>query len=248
MFAPRPKNIATAQRGDVLFRLHDVTKTYHMGEVDVMALRGVSLDIQAGEFVVILGPSGSGKSTLLNIVGGLDTPSAGEVIFKDQDLAQYSEAQLTKYRRHNIGFVFQFYNLMPNLTAEENVELATEISVDPMPAKQALEIVRLGQRADHFPSQLSGGEQQRVALARAVAKRPEVLLCDEPTGALDISTGKVVLEALEEINRSVGTTLIVITHNASIGDMADRVIRMQDGHVRDIDVHPMRKSVDELDW
>jgi len=248
MFAPRPKNGPSVQRGDVLFRLNEVTKTYHMGEVDVMALRGVSLDIQAGEFVVILGPSGSGKSTLLNIVGGLDTPSAGEVIFKDQDLAKYSEAQLTKYRRHNIGFVFQFYNLMPNLTAEENVELATEISVDPMPAKQALEMVQLGQRADHFPSQLSGGEQQRVALARAVAKRPEVLLCDEPTGALDISTGKVVLEALDEINRSVGTTLIVITHNASIGDMADRVVRMQDGHVRSIDVHPVRKSVDELDW
>ena len=248
MFAPRPQNGKSVQRGDVLFRLHEVTKTYHMGEVDVMALRGVSLDIHAGEFVVILGPSGSGKSTLLNIVGGLDTPSAGEVIFKDQDLAKYSEAQLTKYRRHNIGFVFQFYNLMPNLTAEENVELATEISLDPMPARQALEMVHLGQRSDHFPSQLSGGEQQRVALARAVAKRPEVLLCDEPTGALDISTGKVVLEALDEINRTVGTTLIVITHNASIGDMADRVVRMQDGHVRSIDVHAARKSVDELDW
>ena len=235
-------------RGEVLFQLRDVTKTYHMGEVDVMALRGVSLDIKAGEFVVILGPSGSGKSTLLNIVGGLDTPSGGEVIFKDQDLARYSEAQLTKYRRFNIGFVFQFYNLMPNLTAEENVELATEISVDPMEAKRALEMVRLSERRGHFPSQLSGGEQQRVAIARAVAKRPEVLLCDEPTGALDISTGKVVLEALDNINREVGTTLIVITHNASIGEMADRVIRMKDGHVHDITVHAQRKGVDELEW
>jgi putative ABC transport system ATP-binding protein len=235
-------------RGEVLFRLHDVTKTYHMGEVDVMALRGVSLDIRAGEFVVILGPSGSGKSTLLNIVGGLDTPTGGEVLFKQHDLAQFSETQLTKYRRHNIGFVFQFYNLMPNLTAEENVELATEISLDPMTARKALELVRLGERREHFPSQLSGGEQQRVALARAVAKRPEVLLCDEPTGALDISTGKVVLEALDAINRDVGTTLIVITHNASIGEMADRVIRMKDGHVHDITDHAARKGVDELDW
>lgn len=235
-------------RGEVLFRLREVTKVYHMGEVDVMALRGVSLDIRAGEFVVILGPSGSGKSTLLNIVGGLDTASGGEVLFKEHDLARFSEAQLTGYRRHNIGFVFQFYNLMPNLTAEENVELATEISDDPMDARRALEMVKLGARAGHFPSQLSGGEQQRVAIARAVAKRPEVLLCDEPTGALDISTGKVVLEALDNINREVGTTLIVITHNASIGEMADRVIRMKDGHVHDIIEHAVRKGVDELEW
>jgi len=235
-------------KGETLFELRDVTKVYHMGEVDVMALRGVSLDIRSGEFIVILGPSGSGKSTLLNILGGLDTPSGGDVLFKGQNLSRYGESQLTHYRRHNIGFVFQFYNLMPNLTAEENVELATEISDDPMKARDALDAVRLGERRSHFPSQLSGGEQQRVAIARAVAKRPEVLLCDEPTGALDISTGKVVLEALEEINRTVGTTLIVITHNASIGDMADRVIRMMDGHVRGIDHHETRKRVEDLDW
>jgi putative ABC transport system ATP-binding protein len=234
--------------GERLFSLRDVRKEYHMGEVVVPALRGATLDIEQGEFLVILGPSGSGKSTLLNIVGGLDAPTSGAVLFRGEDLAQYNEAQRTQYRRRHIGFVFQFYNLMPNLTAEENVELATEISPDPMAAAEALDLVRLGERRSHFPSQLSGGEQQRVAIARAVAKRPEILLCDEPTGALDIATGQVVLKALNEINHRIGTTLIVITHNASIADLADRVIQMRDGHVHDIHVNATRKTVEELAW
>lgn len=219
-----------------------------MGEITVSALRGVSLDIVPGEFLVILGPSGSGKSTLLNIIGGLDAPSGGCVIFKDSDLTAYTDGQRTQYRRRNIGFVFQFYNLMPNLTAEENVELATEIALDPMPAREALALVGLDERRDHFPSQLSGGEQQRVAIARAVAKRPEVLLCDEPTGALDISTGKMVLKALADINTRLGATLIVITHNATIGGMADRVVRMADGTVREVVVNATRKAAEELLW
>lgn len=219
-----------------------------MGEVKVSALRGLSLTIREGEFLVILGPSGSGKSTLLNIVGGLDSPTSGMLHFRNENLTHYSEAQLTRYRRHNIGFVFQFYNLMPNLTAEENVELATEISTNPMAPSEALSMVGLGERRTHFPAQLSGGEQQRVAIARAVSKRPEVLLCDEPTGALDISTGKIVLDVLEGINRTTGTSLIVITHNAAIASIADRVIRMVDGHVRDIEEHDTRKSVHEIEW
>ncbi len=231
-----------------IFQIRGLAKDYQMGEVIVSALRGVSLSIRAGEFLVILGPSGSGKSTLLNIIGGLDSPTRGEVFFRDSDLAGYSEARRTRYRRQHIGFVFQFYNLMPNLTAEENVELATEISPDPLPPAKALEMVRLGERRAHFPSQLSGGEQQRVAIARAVAKRPEILLCDEPTGALDISTGKVVLDVLDNINRRFGTTLIVITHNASIGAMADRVVRMMDGQVRNIVENERRQSAEELDW
>lgn len=233
---------------NALFELDKVCKNYQMGEVTVAALRGVSLPIYEGEFLVILGPSGSGKSTLLNIIGGLDAPSGGKVRFRGEDLETYSDAQRTFYRRRHIGFVFQFYNLMPNLTAEENVELATEISPDPMPAAEALRIVQLGERRNHFPSQLSGGEQQRVAIARAVAKRPEVLLCDEPTGALDIATGKVVLNALAGINRQIRTTLVVITHNAVIGELADRVVRMADGNVRDIIVNETRKSVADLDW
>lgn len=231
-----------------LFDLYDVTKDYQMGEVTVSALRGVSLSIYVGEFLVILGPSGSGKSTLLNIIGGLDAPTAGRVLYRDDDLARYNESQRTQYRRHRIGFVFQFYNLMPNLTAEENVELATEISPDPMPPAEALRLVRLDERLTHFPAQLSGGEQQRVAIARAVAKRPEILLCDEPTGALDIATGKVVLEVLDDINRDMRTSLIVITHNASIGALADRVVHMRDGRIRDITENPTRRSVDELEW
>jgi putative ABC transport system ATP-binding protein len=219
-----------------------------MGEIIVPALRGATLTIDRGEFLVILGPSGSGKSTLLNIIGGLDAPSQGQVLFRGDDLAVYNEAQRTQYRRKYIGFVFQFYNLMPNLTAEENVELATEISTDPMPALEALELVRLGGRTHHFPSQLSGGEQQRVAIARAVAKRPEILLCDEPTGALDIETGKVVLNALNEINERIQTTLIIITHNAAIAEMADRVIQMRDGHVHSIERNPHRKTVEDLVW
>ena len=233
---------------NAVFRVRDVTKVYTMGEVTVHALRGVTLDITEGEFIVILGPSGSGKSTLLNIIGGLDAPTGGEVYFRDEVLTKYNDAQRTQYRRGNIGFVFQFYNLMPNLTASENVSLATEISPHPMNPNDALDIVDLGHRHDHFPSQLSGGEQQRVAIARAVAKRPEILLCDEPTGALDFSTGKVVLEALAQINRELGTTLIVITHNAAIGGMADRVVRMRDGHVHGIEEHTERQHVDELAW
>ena len=243
-----PLQSSPGSAGEILFDLHDVCKEYHMGEITVPALRGATLTIDRGEFLVILGPSGSGKSTLLNIIGGLDAPTRGQILFGGSDLAVYNEAQRTLYRRKHIGFVFQFYNLMPNLTAEENVELATEISADPMPAREALELVQLSARMTHFPSQLSGGEQQRVAIARAVAKRPEILLCDEPTGALDIETGKVVLSALNEINESIQTTLIVITHNAAIAELADRVIHMRDGHVHSIETNPGRKTVDELVW
>ncbi|MFP4502157.1 MAG: ABC transporter ATP-binding protein [Candidatus Hydrogenedentota bacterium] len=231
-----------------VFRVRDVTKEYVMGEVTVKALRGITLDVQEREFLCILGPSGSGKSTLLNIVGGLDAPTAGEVYFRDEMLTNYSDAQRTQYRRVNIGFVFQFYNLMPNLTALENVSLATEISPHPMPPADALDMVNLGPRKDHFPSQLSGGEQQRVAIARAVAKRPEILLCDEPTGALDFNTGKVVLDALNAINERLDTTVIIITHNAAIGGMADRVVRMIDGHVKDIEENAQRLRADQLEW
>jgi len=236
------------EKRDVVFRVRELRKDYRMGEVTVSALRGVTLDVAAGEFLVILGPSGSGKSTLLNIIGGLDAPSAGEVYFRDEVLTNYTDAQRTRYRRSRIGFVFQFYNLMPNLTAEENVALATEIAPDPMDPVEALRLVGLEARRTHFPSQMSGGQQQRVAIARAVAKRPEILLCDEPTGALDFSTGKVVLEALSDINVCLGATLIIITHNAAIGGMGDRVIRMSDGHVRDILVNARRKSPEELEW
>lgn len=236
------------EKRDVVFRVRELRKDYRMGEVTVSALRGVTLDVAAGEFLVILGPSGSGKSTLLNIIGGLDAPSAGEVYFRDEVLTNYTDAQRTRYRRSRIGFVFQFYNLMPNLTAEENVALATEIAPDPMDPVEALRLVGLEARRTHFPSQMSGGEQQRVAIARAVAKRPEILLCDEPTGALDFSTSKVVLEALSDINVCLGATLIIITHNAAIGGMGDRVIRMSDGHVRDILVNARRKSPEELEW
>src|SRR5882757_2558273 len=203
-----------------------ITKTYHMGEVDVFALRGVDLDLYEGEFVVLLGPSGSGKSTLLNILGGLDVPTDGSVNYRGRDLMKDDDALLTGYRRDHVGFVFQFYNLIPSLTARENVALITEIANDPMSAEEALDMVNLGTRLDHFPAQLSGGEQQRVAIARAIAKRPEVLLCDEPTGALDIKTGIVVLEALQRVNQELGTLTVVITHNAAMADMADRVIRI----------------------
>ena len=232
----------------MLFEVERVKKDYRMGEVTVSALREVSLDIYEGEFLVVLGPSGSGKSTLLNIIGGIDTPTSGRLAFHGQELSAFSESQLTRYRRNHIGFVFQFYNLMPNLTAEENVEMATEISKSPMPPREALELVGLRERRRHLPTQLSGGEQQRVAIARAVAKQPEVLLCDEPTGALDFTTGKVVLDVLSDINTRTDTTVIVITHNAAIGGMAHRVIRMMDGGVREIVVNDTRKSADELQW
>ncbi|HEX5091189.1 MAG TPA: ABC transporter ATP-binding protein [Burkholderiales bacterium] len=202
-----------------------------MGEAEVHALRGVDLEIRTGEFIVLLGPSGSGKSTLLNILGGLDTPTAGEVRFLEHDLSAADEAGLTRYRREHVGFVFQFYNLIPSLTARENVQLVTDIAVSPMPADEALTWVGLGERLDHFPSQLSGGEQQRVAIARAIAKRPQVLLCDEPTGALDYETGKLVLEVIARINAELGTTAMVITHNAAISGMADRVLRLGNGRI-----------------
>ena len=212
-------------RADV-FHLDGVTKTYRMGDVDVHALRGVSLDVAERDFVVLLGPSGSGKSTLLNIMGGLDTPTAGRVTYRDHDLTAASERDLTDYRRHHVGFVFQFYNLIPSLTARENVALVTDIVAAPMTPEDALDLVGLTPRRDHFPSQLSGGEQQRVAIARAIAKQPDVLLCDEPTGALDLATGVVVLEAIERVNRELGTTTAVITHNAAVADMADRVVSL----------------------
>ena len=214
-----------------VFEARGLTKTYHMGEVEVHALRGVDLDLLASEFVVILGPSGSGKSTLLNILGGLDVPTSGNVRYRDHDLTAADERGLTLYRREHVGFVFQFYNLIPSLTARENVELVTDIAARPLPALDALAMVGLSERVDHFPSQLSGGEQQRIAIARAIAKRPDVLLCDEPTGALDISTGIVVLEAIERINRELGTTTAVITHNSAVAAMADRVVSLADGRI-----------------
>jgi putative ABC transport system ATP-binding protein len=219
-----------------------------MGEVKVHALKWLDLDLYEGEFVVLLGPSGSGKSTLLNILGGLDVPSTGQVFFHDRDLTRANHATLTRFRRECIGFIFQFYNLIPSLTARENVALVTEITHHPMRPEQALERVGLGDRMDHFPSQLSGGEQQRVAIARAIAKRPEVLLCDEPTGALDFQTGKLVLEALEQVNRELGTTTIVITHNAGISAMADRVITMRSGEVTNIYRNEVKRVPAELEW
>jgi putative ABC transport system ATP-binding protein len=232
-----------------VFDLRHLTKTYHVGEVEVQALRDVTLALPPGEFVVLLGPSGSGKSTLLNIMGGLDVPTAGEVRYHDEDLAQADEGALTAYRRRHVGFVFQFYNLIPSLTALENVQLVTEIATAPMAPQEALRVVGLEARQDHFPAQLSGGEQQRVAIARAIAKRPAVLLCDEPTGALDISTGIVVLEALERVNAELGTTTVVITHNAAIAAMADRVIRLADGRVTSNELSTGgRRHARELTW
>ena len=238
---------ATRSR-EVVFDARGLTKVYRMGEVEVHALRGVDLQLFEGEFVVLLGPSGSGKSTLLNILGGLDSASGGQVSCQGRDLLQASEARLTEFRRHFVGFVFQFYNLIPSLTARENVAIVTEIARDPMRPEAALEMVGLGQRMDHFPAQLSGGEQQRVAIARAVAKRPAVLLCDEPTGALDSTTGIVVLEALERINAELGTTTAVITHNATIADMAHRVIHFADGRIDHIHTNSSRRRPAELTW
>jgi len=232
----------------VVFHVHGVTKIYQMGEVAVQALRGVDLDLYAGEFVVLLGPSGSGKSTLLNILGGLDTPSDGHVFYGERDLTRASERELTEYRRYHIGFVFQFYNLIPSLTARENVAVVTEIAHNPMTPEAALQLVGLGDRLDHFPAQLSGGEQQRVAIARAIAKQPKVLLCDEPTGALDSKTGIVVLEALQRVNRELGTTTAVITHNAGIAQMANRVIHLADGRISEVQVNAVRVSPQELTW
>jgi len=235
-------------RNGVLFGVEGLRKDYVMGEVTVSALRGIDLCIYRGELLTIVGPSGSGKSTLLNIIGGIDTPTAGKVFFEDQDLTGFTLHQLTLYRRHHIGFVFQFYNLIPNLTARENVEMATEISPRPLDPDRALELVGLSDRRDHFPSQLSGGEQQRLAIARAVAKQPEILLCDEPTGALDYSTGKIVLALLRNVNRKTGTTVVIITHNAAVGGMADRAVRIKDGGVAEIVANEKPLEPDQIEW
>ncbi len=235
-------------RPDVVFQTRDVTKVYPMGDVEVHALRGIDLSLYESEFIVLLGPSGSGKSTLLNILGGLDVPTAGEVIYRERNLTTAGEGKLTDYRRRHVGFVFQFYNLIPSLTAKENVALVTDIGEDPLTPEEALQRVDLADRADHFPSQLSGGEQQRVAIARAIAKGPDVLLCDEPTGALDIKTGIVVLEAIARVNRELGTTTAVITHNAAIADIADRVVFLADGRISDIRENETRQMPSELSW
>ncbi len=233
---------------DWVFRVRDLTKVYPMGDVSVHALRGVDLDVSEGEFMVMLGPSGSGKSTLLNMLGGLDIPTAGTIHYRDQELTSATPKQLTLYRRRSVGFVFQFYNLIPSLTATENVALVTDICDSGMSPQEALERVGLADRGDSFPSQLSGGQQQRVAIARAIAKRPKVLLCDEPTGALDISTGIGVLDAISAINHSLGTTTIVITHNAAIGNMADRVVTMRDGRIAEDLRNSQKQAARELNW
>ena len=231
-----------------VFRVHAISKIYHVGDVEISALRGVDFDLFPGEFVVLLGPSGSGKSTLLNILGGLDTPTAGEVLYRDHNLTEASEKDLTRYRREHVGFVFQFYNLIPSLTALENVSLVTEIAENPMRPEEALTMVGLLDRMNHFPAQLSGGEQQRVAIARAVAKRPDVLLCDEPTGALDYATGKIVLEVLERINRELKTITAVITHNVAIAEMADRIIRISSGVIIETRQNERKLRPDQISW
>ncbi len=233
---------------DAIFRAEGITKVYRTGSVEVHALRGIDLALQAGEFVVLLGASGSGKSTLLNILGALDTPTDGRVFFRETELTRLDDAGLTAFRRDHVGFVFQFYNLVPSLTARENVALVTEIAARPMTPEEALERVGLGHRLDHFPAQMSGGEQQRVAIARAIAKRPDVLLCDEPTGALDSKTGITVLEALTAVNRDLGTTTAVITHNASIQEIAHRVIFLADGRIVRISENDVRREPAELTW
>lgn len=230
------------------FKTVGLTKVYGEGEAAVHALRGVDLEIPEGELVVLLGPSGSGKSTLLNILGGLDHPSDGQVYFRDQEITSFDDKALTAYRRDHVGFVFQLYNLMPSLTAHENVDLVTEISHDPMRAEEALKMVGLGDRLDHFPAQLSGGEQQRVAIARAIAKRPTVLFCDEPTGALDSKTGIVVLQALQDINRDLKTTIIVITHAMATAALADRVIMFGDGQIREIRRNEEKLAAHQIEW
>jgi putative ABC transport system ATP-binding protein len=233
---------------NAVYLARGITKVYHMGGVDVHALRGVDLDLYEGEFVVLLGPYGSGKSTLLNILGGLDVPTDGHVSYRGKDLTRDDDALLTSYRRDHVGFVFQFYNLIPSLTARENVALVTEIARNPITPDSALTLVNMDHRLDHFPAQLSGGEQQRVAIARAISKQPDVLLCDEPTGALDIQTGILVLEAIERVNRELGTTTAVITHNAAIADMADRVIALADGRIASVRSNDRKLPPQELRW
>lgn len=246
---PPPKSMSSPlTTREKVFEACAVTKTYHMGEVDVHALRGVDLQLYSGEFVVLLGPSGSGKSTLLNILGGLDIPTSGTIHYRGDALTEFDDRALTQYRRRHVGFVFQFYNLIPSLTAEENVALITEIAASPMSPLEALALVDLAKRRSHFPAQLSGGEQQRVAIARAVAKRPDVLLCDEPTGALDVHTGILVLDAIQRINAELGTTTAVITHNAVIADMADRVIHVSDGKIVSTESNASKRRADQLEW
>ena len=231
-----------------VLEVNNVTKQYQMGEVPVHALRGVSFELYAGEFVVILGPSGSGKSTMLNIIGGIDNPSSGKVVYKNRDLSVISEKELTRYRRTAVGFVFQFYNLIPNLTARENILLATELSAHPIPANKLLEAIGLGDRGDHFPSQMSGGQQQRIAIARAISKNPDILLCDEPTGALDFSTGIQVLQLLKTFNREYQKTVVIITHNAAIADMGDRVFYVKDGLIDKVVLNAEPIAPEELSW
>ena len=246
----RPGSFSVVDKAlaDPVFQMRGISKVYRMGDVEVHALRQVDLDLYRGELAVLLGASGSGKSTLLNILGGLDVPTAGEVIYADHDLTKANDRQLTLFRRDHVGFVFQFYNLLPSLTALENVQLITGISANPMHAEEALELVGLKDRINHFPAQLSGGEQQRVAIARAIAKRPDVLLCDEPTGALDYQTGKIVLDAIELVNRELGTTTAVITHNASIAQMADRVIHIGSGRIVSIETNKTKARPADLVW
>ena len=239
---------ATPPVRDVVFRARGISKTYRTGEVEVQALHDVDLDVLRGEFVVLLGASGSGKSTLLNILGGLDVPSAGELRFHDRQLSGASDTVLTAYRREHVGFVFQFYNLIPSLTVRENVALVTDIVEAPMPVDEAIGLVGLAPRRDHFPAQLSGGEQQRVAIARAIVKKPDVLLCDEPTGALDYQTGKLVLEVIARINQELGTTAVVITHNAAIAGMADRVVILADGRIQRVESNAHKRTPAELSW
>lgn len=242
------QSVEQSDSGDVVFRVHGLTKVYEMGEVKVSALRGVDFDLLPGELIVLLGPSGSGKSTLLNILGGLDTATDGLVAYRGKDLTRATEEELTEYRRFHVGFVFQFYNLIPSLTARENVEVVTEIAKKPMRPEEALALVGLAERLDHFPAQLSGGEQQRIAIARAISKNPEVLLCDEPTGALDFKTGVVVLEALERVNRKLGTATVIITHNVDIAAMADRVVHLSNGLIAKVARNRTRKQPSELHW
>ena len=240
--------VGPSGKGEQIFRVRGLTKVYGMGEAEVHALCGVDLDLYEGELVVLLGPSGSGKTTLLNNIGGLDVPTAGELKYRGVDLTQADEDQLTQFRRDRVGFIFQFYNLIPSLTARENVALITEIAADPMQPEEALEMVNLSARLDHFPAQLSGGEQQRVAIARAIAKRPEVLLCDEPTGALDVRTGIVVIEAIQRANRELGTLTVIITHNAVIAEVANRVVYLSDGRVHGVHVNTHCVPASGLKW
>jgi putative ABC transport system ATP-binding protein len=245
---PSPGSTPSSPARTSVLSCFGLRKIYRMGEVDVRALDGVDFELRRGEFLVLLGPSGSGKSTLLNILGGLDVPSEGRVFFGHDELTDAAEDELTAYRRHHVGFVFQFYNLIPSLTARENVALVTEIADDPLDADEALGLVGLGERLDHFPTQLSGGEQQRVAIARAIAKRPSVLLCDEPTGALDFRTGILVLEVLERVNRELGTATAVITHNAPIAAVAHRVVTLGDGRIQNARENATRVRAQDLSW